>query len=343
MNIAIRVDASAKIGLGHWMRCQALKNILQQNGCQVTFFVGQAASGIIDEAENAVVWLERPMDTAHVMAAIAAAGTVFDWLVIDHYLLDQQFETQMRQQVPSIMVIDDLANRRHDCDVLLDQNFYLQPEKRYLGLIPAETKLFLGPQHALLRQQFFTSRNSLRLRPNKVEKVLINFGGSDPAGMTLKVVAGLQQQADLTVYCVAGQANPRQQEISQFCMQSPNVVYFPHVDNMAELMAQVDLAIGAGGSSHWERMFLGLPAIVVAVAENQIESSRDLAQVGAITYLGTSDTVQIEVVLQAVANVRTRPDLLTEMKNKGRQIMGDATQNRYDELIQWMRRSKKDE
>ena len=333
MNILIRLDASAQIGLGHWMRCQALKQVLAQQGHQVLFLVGREASGLVDTKENEMIWLEHPLDLEYVKHVVDKLPMELDWLVVDHYGLDHRFETAMRKWTPRIMVIDDLANRRHDCEILLDQNFYLQPEARYRGLIPAEAKCFLGPRFALLRKQFFEYSGSA-VFPKKPEKLLINFGGSDPGGMTLRVLDAVQEQKNpFAIYCVAGQANPLKHQIEQFCKQNSNTLFFPYVSNMAKMMSQVDLAIGAGGSSHWERMYMGLPAIVVAIAQNQIESSQDLDSVNVIQYLGTDHATNKESIQNALQRLCTSEEMLRKMSQNGLNLIGDRTIRRYDELI----------
>jgi hypothetical protein len=163
------------------------------------------------------------------------------------------------------MVIDDLANREHDCALLLDANFYLHLNRRYKGLTPLGTSLLLGPQYALLRSEFLQVERSEK-RTGDVRRIFAFFGGSDPTNETEKLLTALQhiQRRTFELDIVVGAGNPRKQEIERKCRLLENVHFFCQIDNIAELMAHADLAIGAGGTTLWERCYLALPSIVIA-------------------------------------------------------------------------------
>lgn len=212
-------------------------------------------------------------------------------LVVDSYALDFKWETFLRPYVDKIMVIDDLANRIHDCDLLLDQNYYRKLEHRYDGLVPSGCRKLLGPEYALLRPEFHKAKKTLRKRDGKIRRILIFFGGSDPTNETKKALQAIKllNKPEITVDVVAGASNPHQEEIKQICSTMPNATYYCQVENMAELMAAADLAIGAGGTTTWERLYLELPTIAIAVAENQVETLTALSEEGKIWYVGNAD------------------------------------------------------
>ena len=265
MRVAFRADASLAIGSGHVMRCRALAQALQERGAQVEF---KDESGI-----NAV-----------------------DWLVVDQYSLDAAWESRMRQKAAKILVIDDLADRRHDCDVLLDQNWFPDAERRYAGRVPARCRMLLGPRYALLRPEF--SRADKRQRDGKVHRVLVSMGGMDPGNETSKAIRLLQGRG-VAVDVVVGAANPHREEIARRCAQA-GFEFHLQPSNMAELMAAADLAIGAGGTTTWERCCLGLPTLQLAIALNQEAPTRALAEAGLVTYAGRSLTEHS--LLQALKN-----------------------------------------
>jgi len=255
LKVAFRADASAAIGSGHVMRCRALAQALEERGAAVEF---KQESQL--EAE--------------------------DWLVVDSYSLDAAWESRMRQKAAKILAIDDLADRRHDCDILLDQNWFPDAERRYEGLAPPRCRMLLGPRYALLRPEF--SRTGRRERDGKVHRVLVSMGGMDPGNETSKSIQLLEGKG-VAVDVAVGAANPHRDEIARLCAQA-GFEFHLQPSNMADLMAAADLAIGAGGTTTWERCCLGLPTLQIAIAPNQEAPSRALAEAGFVTYLGKSVT-----------------------------------------------------
>lgn len=216
-------------------------------------------------------------------------------LVVDSYALDFKWEKFLRPYVNKIMVVDDLANRNHDCDLLLDQNYYRDMAHRYDGLVPSICRKLLGPEYALLRPDFHQAKKTLRKRDGKIRRILVFFGGSDPTNETKKALEAIRRlnRPDIAVDVVVGAGNPYREKIKEICGKMPNVTYYCQVENMAELMAAADLAIGAGGTTTWERLYLELPTIAIAVAENQVETLEVLAKVGRVHYLGVSRQTKI--------------------------------------------------
>jgi UDP-2,4-diacetamido-2,4,6-trideoxy-beta-L-altropyranose hydrolase len=177
----------------------------------------------------------------------------------------------MRLKARKIMVIDDLANRPHDCDVLLDQNFHPNASTRYESLIPLTASRFLGPQFALLRQEFHEAKKTMRRRTGEINRVLICMGGSDPDNVTGEVVEALLDErfSHLEMQVVVGQSNPHLQSIEAQIEGRGNFHVLTDVQNMAQLMAESDFAIGGGGTMLWERAYLALRSVVIPLAENQ--------------------------------------------------------------------------
>ncbi len=331
MTVLFRADASVDIGTGHVVRCLTLANRLAQAGMAVTFacrsLPGDMNHWIAEQGFGLLAWEDDNP------AALPASLIQYlqqrrpDWLVVDHYQLDAAWEGSLRDSVGKILVIDDLANRHHDCDLLLDQNYFARPEDRYQGLIPSTTRCLLGPMYALLRPEFAAIRSELlatgRRQQAALKRIQVCFGGSDPTGETQKVLGALAelQLPDCDLDVIVGASNPARAAIEARCQNQPGWHFHCQTPHMARLMAQADLAIGAGGTTTWERLCLGLPAIVIAVADNQRQISQEVADAGAQLYLGTSGTVSPEQIAQSVLTFARNPALLKPYSDNGLRLV----------------------
>ena len=329
--VFIRADASSLIGSGHVMRCLTLAQRLhKEENAKVVFIMRRLSGNLIDlvrkhgfdvlvlppadqdyELEDYGLWLTVPMEvdaqqTIKVLQHYLQEHgcDVVDRLIVDSYALDEQWEQALRPYCREIMVIDDLANRRHDCDILLDQNFYLNKDVRYAGLVPEHCKMLLGPEHALLREEFYEAKKNLRKRDGNIKNILVFYGGSDLTNETEKAIKALVQLHDegynFTADIITGVSNSRREKIEKICSKYHFFHYYCQVSNMAEFMNKADLMLGAGGSTTWERLYMELPALVTAVAENQIQGCRDCSQAGLIYYLGESEKVTVDVIVNAL-------------------------------------------
>jgi UDP-2,4-diacetamido-2,4,6-trideoxy-beta-L-altropyranose hydrolase len=295
MNVFVRADASPDIGTGHVMRCLALGRELADRGATLTFVMRDpppAVAALVRAEGFGLDALPEPGslpadDAAQTAAAMSDHGQP-DWLIVDHYGVDERWQDQVRPSVRKIMVIDDLARHKHACDLLLNQNLIPNAAERYRTLVPHACETLLGPRFALLRAEFAKAHRSLRRQFDRVANVLVFLGGGDPDGVTLKVLAGLQEISgpEMRVTTVAGAANAHRSAIERLCAGRPGYRVLATSGEMATLMAESDLAIGAGGISIWERCCLGLPAIVIGIAENQYEVSERAAEAGVCLYLG---------------------------------------------------------
>lgn len=250
-------------------------------------------------------------DSAQTREALTDWDAV-DWIVVDHYGLDARWEREMRSIASRIMVIDDLADRKHDCDLLLDQNYYFGMETRYDGLVPDGCRKLLGPRYALLRPEFAEARKNLRQRDGFVRRILVFFGGMDPTNETTKAIRAIigLNRPDIEVDVVVGAPNPHRDEIETLCGHYPNFHFHYQILNMAELMAQADLAVMAGGATTWERAVLGLPSVTLSIAKNQRRLCEDLAELGANIHLGESGDIDDEWLTNSLRVLCRQPHLL---------------------------------
>lgn len=326
MKILIRVDASTAIGSGHAMRCLTLAKRLKRENNAIYFVMRDLAGNLIELVEKAGFtvfilpraakrndltgyenWLTVKVatDAAETLSVVKAKLGTVDRVIVDSYAIDCRWESVMREVAKEIMVIDDLANRRHDADILLDQNFYRDKDMRYNGLVPANCKLLLGPENALLREEFYAEKKRLRQRDGSLKNILVFYGGSDLTDETTKAIQALvllhkEYAADFTVTVVVGLSNARREKIKKLCQKYSYIKYLCQVNNMAELMNKTDLMLGAGGSTTWERLFLKVPALVTAVADNQVQGAIDCASAGIIDYLGLADEVTVDTIISAI-------------------------------------------
>ncbi len=319
MKVAFRTDASVQIGTGHAMRCLTLANALRERGAQCRFICrphdGHLLDLIVQLGHEAIALpvcdahFKAPADPAHA----AWLGTDWaadaeqtrqvlglqplDWLVVDHYALDRRWEHALRQTCRHLMVIDDLADRPHDCNLLLDQNLG-RSEQDYDGLLTRTTKTMIGPQYALLRPEFAQWREySLARRAHpQLKNLLVTMGGVDKDNATGQVLNALKTSElppDLHITIIMGSHAPWRATVQQQAAQIPwPTQILVGVTNMAQLMADSDLAIGAAGGTAWERCVVGLPSIAVVMAENQLDGAMALQQVGALLALLSSQDIQ---------------------------------------------------
>lgn len=313
MNIVFRTDASLQIGNGHVVRCLTLAQALRERGAQCSFICREHPGNLIDlirqrgflvhelrydqnwviqeNTPSHIGWLGADWQADAEESQVRASETVMDWLIVDHYALDCRWEHAMRAYCRRLMVIDDLADRKHDCDLLLDQNLGRKCED-YSGLLKVKSITLIGPQYALLRPEFSALRSqSLARREDnpQLRRLLVTMGGVDTNNATGQVMAALKActlPTDLCVTVVMGLHAPWLAQVQVQATHMPcQTEVLVGVNNMAQLMADSDLAIGAAGGTAWERCSLGLPSIVIVLAQNQLAGAVALQNSGAAIVL----------------------------------------------------------
>jgi UDP-2,4-diacetamido-2,4,6-trideoxy-beta-L-altropyranose hydrolase len=262
-------------------------------------------------------------DAAECVTLAEAVDGRVDWLIVDHYGLDWRWEAQMRPHVEHIAVIDDLANRSHDCDLLIDSNLQAHSSSRYDGLVPQSCLRLQGPKFAPLRPEFAEQRAALRQRDGKVRRILVCFGGTDPSNQTTKALQAITSLKceGIATDVVVGASNPHKEMVRAFCSTHPGIAFHCQTTRMAELMAAADLAIGAGGTSIWERCAVALPSIVVTVAENQVPSTRIMAEHGCLLSLGNQDEVSAEAIAHVILGLVETPCWLSVMSARSAELV----------------------
>lgn len=340
MKIAFRADASITIGSGHIMRCLTLADALRERSASILFLCRDEPGhlgNLITARGYEVKWLPPVRNLAEdVQTSIKAltSDATLEWLVVDHYDLDDEWESNLRGYTKKIMVIDDLADRQHDCNLLLDQN--LQKSQCYTNLVSQTCQTLIGPKYALLRPQFAIERNLLQDRDGKVSRLLVFFGGSDVGGETLKALSAIELlgRPDLNVDVVIGATNPRRELIESACRAIPNAILYCQIEDMATRMVKADLFIGAGGTSSWERCCLGLPALVMATASNQISQCEALNLANAHLFIGVATFITEEKLMQKIAALLKEPYRLKQIGDNGRNLVDGQGVARVLEAMQ---------
>ncbi|WP_052098924.1 UDP-2,4-diacetamido-2,4,6-trideoxy-beta-L-altropyranose hydrolase [Paenibacillus stellifer] len=348
--VAIRTDASALIGIGHVMRCltlmqklrsttsvhvvficnsdlpEALNKKIQGLGFELKL-VSSRIDGVVDDRLDA-------MQTAELLVGLSV-----DWLVVDHYGLDARWERSLKAYVRKIFVIDDLANRLHECNAILDQNLYSNMDTRYNPLLNEGCRLFLGPSFLLLRDEFYSYYKNHK-HSGTVQQILVNFGGSDPTGEIGKLLEGIKiaggEINKLHFHIVAGPANEKRELIRQSTIDTTNVTYYEQV-NMAEILSQVDLAVGAGGITMWERCFMGVPSAVITVADNQIEPTKEAERLGLIWNLGESSSTDRYTVIDFLHSISSNFEEVCTKSDNALLYMRQLRDNINHPIVEFMK------
>jgi len=345
MRVAFRTDASSQIGTGHVMRCLTLADALSEQGAECQFVCREHEGHLMSHIRSRgyeLHALPKPSsntsfesDLAHAswlgvdwladadQTCQALGSEELDWLIVDHYTLDHRWESAMRSSCKRIMVIDDLADWQHDCDLLLDQNYGSSAE-RYRGLVSADCAQCHGPEYALLKPVYAERSAQLPARDGQVRRVLIYFGGgADVANLTRLAVQAFQapELAHIELDIVVGAAYAHQSSLEELVAQRGNAIIHWQLPDLVDLMAKADLAIGAGGATTWERCCMGLPAIVISIAENQRPACEALSADMLIDYLGHVDQVTSALIRDRVLSFAANPDLLRDLSERGMKLV----------------------
>jgi UDP-2,4-diacetamido-2,4,6-trideoxy-beta-L-altropyranose hydrolase len=299
--VAVRVDASDQIGGGHLMRCLALADALTVRGAQVRFVCSSVTGPLarrVLAAEHDLSRIDVPRDPVpaeggllphdvqerDAAATVAACETSPDWFVVDHYRLDGTWQRAVATATAArVLVLDDLADRVHDGDLLVDQTAGRQ-SRDYAALVPARCTVLTGTRYALLRDEFARLRPRALVRRRQVgstRRILVALGVTDLGGVTGAVVPQLLDAGDSVLDVVVGPAAPSLPALQELAAADPGVALHVDSHDMGELMLRADLAVGAAGTSSWERSCLGLPTVTLVLADNQRFVAQVLGEVGA--------------------------------------------------------------
>jgi UDP-2,4-diacetamido-2,4,6-trideoxy-beta-L-altropyranose hydrolase len=324
----IRADASEAIGGGHVVRCLALANGLADAGWSCRFAVSPGADRAVPAlgaSEHDIIELDGPA-SAEPAEIAQQCGAPIDLLIVDHYQRGAEFTTPCRSWARRVLVVDDLADRPYDANILLDQTFG-RTEREYTSLVPEHCELLLGPTYALLRPSFGQLRPAaLARRTGGLRRVLVSMGNSDPHDLTSLALRAIEESGiELEVDVVLGSRSPNRAGVeSQVSRLGQSIRLHLDAPDMAELMVAADLAIGACGITSWERCTLGLPTIAVVAAENQRVVAGNLAAAGAVALVGDWSNCSQRSLVNLLRAFATEPARLSAMTGRAAAICDGA-------------------
>ncbi len=344
--MTFRADASIDMATGHIMRCLTLADELKGQGAEITFITrahpGNMGDVIIKRGYELCLlpapadtyqvrkgdvahasWLGVPWEQDAEETSLSIGASMPDWFVVDHYGIDARWHKALRDKVGKIMVIDDLADRLLDCDFVLDQTYGRKVED-YKPRLLSRCQMLLGSQYALLRPRFS------ELRPKAIEKrkvyiginrIMVSMGGLDPENVTATVLEGLSgvdwTHMPAVDVVLRGKAPCLQRVVTMARKSRLKILVSTDVPDMAERMLTADLAIGAGGTTSWERCCLGLPALTIITADNQKMVGNVLDKVGAVRILGISQKISVENIKKNLERLLKNSIYLHNMSQVG--------------------------
>ncbi len=321
--LIIRADASTQTGSGHVMRCLALAQAWNDQGGETILVLAEQIlaleSKLIAEGIT-LVYLETTIgsdEDAQQTASIANKYAA-SWVVVDGYQFGAKYQKELKGFGLKILFLDDNGHAEHYfSDLVLNQN--ISADINIYSSREPYTQLLLGTEYTLLRRDFLKWREWKRLVIPNAYKILVTLGGSDPENVTLKVIQSLSliQNNNLDIVVVIGGTNPNYEQLTSFTKNSLLSISLQiNVGNMDELMAWADIAIAAGGSTNWELAFMGLPSIVITIADNQKAIAAELDRQGAIINLGWHQDVTIEqigLVLRELIGDRPKRETMSKI------------------------------
>ena len=347
--VCIRVDGSAEIGTGHIIRCLALAEELSYRGFRTIFCTKDFDSGLIMKIKSegfdlSVIPANLSLEEDRKHFTSIAKRNNADIAITDNYYFTNGYLKHLKDNFKVVVSIDDVADTFFYSDILINQNINAIPEK-YNGKTENGTKLLLGPAYALLRPEFKKYHDKSR-EFDSVKNILVTLGGSDQENQTLKALRALEKiEGDLSITIVLGVSNRNKEGIRKYVNKiKKDIKLLENVSNMAELMCEADIAIGAGGSTSWEFCCIGVPIIIIFLAENQKSIAEGLCVRGISVNLGNYRYVSENDIKTAVEELINNPYKRKVMSQKGKEIVdGKGAERVTEEIISLLREKNEGE
>ncbi len=348
MRLLIRADGDERMGTGHVMRCLALAQAWQEAGGTAGYVVASVTPALQNRllAENMAVYPitavpGSPQDATQLVAI--AQETQADWLVVDGYQFDGGYQTAVSHSNIPLLWIDDFGHAApYTASFILNPNIYGSP-----ALYPQRhptTGLLMGCDYCLLRREFWQWRGNLPQRTQraqsgeKVYRVLVTLGGSDPDNVTEFLIGALAQvKLPLEVVVVVGGSNPHVARLETAVSHTPHIQLQRNVTNMPDLMAWADIAIAAGGSTSWELCLMGLPTLMVILADNQEKIVQGLEQAGIVVNLGWHHTLNQATFIHKLTALLQNPHQQQQMGQRGQKLVDGYGPQRTAQAMQQKR------
>lgn len=352
MKVGFRVDASYQIGSGHLVRCLSLAKELREKNIESIFITkknkGDLISLIIKNKFKFTIinykkksnddLLNWKLDAIETAKKIKNKGITH--LIIDHYGIEKKWEEYLNDFVNKIIVIDDLADRKHFCDILIDNSL---PKKNYLKLVPSHSKILVGPEFIFLDKSFIEERSKMKKIENEKEEkkhiFYVSYGASDITQETIKTIIALKKlknKISFEAKIIVGKNNKQKKKIKELCYKDKkNFSYFEQPFNVANIMSKCSIGIGSPGTTTWERCFMGLPSILISVAENQIKIGNACNDLNIAMYVGNSAKISSDSLRKIIMRFLQSPKKILEFKKNGLKVVdGYGTKKVLNSIIE---------
>ncbi len=337
-DLVLRTEASVAIGTGHVMRCLALAQAWADAGGRAIFAMARTTPAVEERLRNERFDLARVATQVGSVADAEETSSLADhrgasWVVVDGYEFGADYQANLKNRGMKVLFVDDNGHARHySADLVLNQNAHARDElyrNRELS-----TKLLLGSRFALLRREFTAWRGWKREIPEVARKVLLTMGGSDPDNVTQRVVEAIVLEHDFDVTIVVGGSNPHLAKLRDLAGKCSAVRLVENASNMAELIANADIAVAGAGTTSWEMCFLGLPALLMVLADNQQGIADELGKNGIVVNLGGTSDVTASKVAAQVRSIADSPARRQEMSERGRALVDGRGAERVVRVLQ---------
>tara|TARA_B100001123_G_C15340166_1_gene1034504 strand:- start:1270 stop:2346 length:1077 start_codon:yes stop_codon:yes gene_type:complete len=354
LNIFFRTDSSLSIGTGHLNRCINLADELKKMNNNI-FFISRNLPGnsnfIIKKRRYPILSLPKPTnysitdnyndwlgipwfeDLNQTIKVISKLNKVVHWMIIDHYSLDQNWESNIRNIAKKVLVIDGPIHNKHYCDILLNSNYLKKSNNHYIKKINYDCKLLLGSKYCLIKNEKKLLKN--KKNEKKYIRLLIFYGGIDINNQTLRALKSIKHIRNKLVYTnlVIGKNNPNKKELLRYSKNLKNIKVHIQTKKMYDLITNSDIGLCAGGINTWERLYLGLPSIVTAVSKNQESSLKKLNTTNSIVYLGSYQNVTIKKISENINLLLKNKSRLKNMSKIGKKLVDGRGVQRVSQII----------
>ena len=340
MKIAFRVDSSAEIGIGHLIRCRSLAIHLKEVGHHVVFVSRdhKGNSNNLIKIENFKLYelkrsnsknfnftniYQKWLGISQLLDAKQTIQTLenlnIDWIIVDHYGISKQWHKEVKKNIKKIIVIDDLASKQYACDAIINQNYNLDYKKLYKNRLHSNTQKFLGPRYSLIDPEYIKYQRKNNKKNREISNVFIYFGGEDNYKLTIKTIKALKDErlSYLKLHIVLPQKIDK--KLMNYYLNLPlknkNIFIYHQQRTLALIISKCDIAIGAGGSTLWERIYFLVPSFIISTAANQVMACKSLAKKNLINYLGDARHVDDNKISSTIFNtINNKIDLLRQVK-----------------------------
>jgi UDP-2,4-diacetamido-2,4,6-trideoxy-beta-L-altropyranose hydrolase len=303
MNIGFIVDASNKIGFGHWSRCFNLSKILKENK---NYFISRNYPKDFRKFKNInlIKMKKGRFSIKEIKNKIIKLNITV--LIVDNYKFGYELQKKIKKYVTKLIIIDDYFNKKYFCDILLNYSFIDNNDKTILKKNNPEVRFALGPKYLPLNNRFFELKKNLKPR-KKIKKILVFFGAADKLNLTEKMLVISKYFKKIKFSFIFGNLYIKKKNFFKKINNYKNIIPFYGIKNekMANLIANNDLAIGAGGVNLYERIYLGLPSIVINADDNQLINIKKSKKKNLIIHLENKDLKVgkvVNIITQLIKN-----------------------------------------